>query len=263
MKKYIVLILLLSFSCFYLSAQRVKISGNVFDGLTFYPIDGANVYNFSTKKYTFTDNKGNFVLDVQLNDTIIISKSIFRQILFIVNDQNLQNKKIEIALYFKAIILKEVAVFAITPDYKQFVKQVVTTPLPEIYSYVEGSKLTEMDLMNIKYAQGPPNVLSGTPAGSPITYLYEKYNKKYKNVQLAKELNELQDEVDKVPGKYNRELVSNITGLKDEELLKFMMYCRFSYYDIIKMSSEQIIMEVRKKYSEYEYFKIIEEEKRK
>lgn len=263
MKKYIVLILLLSYSSFYLFAQREKISGNVFDGLTFYPIDGANVYNFSTKKYTFTDTKGNFVLDVQLNDTVIISKSIFRQILFVVNHQNLQNKKIEIALYFKAIILKEVAVFAITPDYKQFVKQVVTTPLPEIYSYVEGSKLTEMDLMNIKYAQGPPNVLSGTPAGSPITYLYEKYNKKYKNVQLAKELNELQDEVDKVPGKYNRELVSNITGLKDEELLKFMMYCRFSYYDIIKMSSEQIIMEVRKKYSEYEYLKIIEEEKRK
>ncbi|HNX21175.1 MAG TPA: carboxypeptidase-like regulatory domain-containing protein [Bacteroidales bacterium] len=263
MKKYSFLIFLLIVSNFYLFAQRVKIQGNVFDGLTFYPIDGANVYNFSTKKYTFTDVKGNFVIDVKLNDTIIISKSIFRQILIVINNQNLQNQKIEIALYFKAIILKEVIVYSITPDYKQFVKQVVTTPLPEIYRYVEGSKLTEMDLMNIKYAQGPPNVLSGTPAGSPITYLYEKYNKKYKNVQLAKELNELQDEVDKVPGKYNRELVSNITGLKDEELLKFMMYCRFSYYDIIKMSSEQIIMEVRKKYSEYEYLKIIEEEKRK
>lgn len=263
MKKYIVLVFLFFLIIPYLFCQRVQISGNVFDGLTFYPVDGANVYNFSTKKYTFTDSKGNFSIDVQLNDTIIVSKSIFRQILFIVDRNNLQNKKIEIALYFKAIILKEVIVYSITPDYKQFVKQVVTTPLPEIYSYVEGTKLTEMDLMNIKYSQGPPNMLSGTPAGSPITYLYEKYNKKYKNVQLAKELNELQDEVDKVPAKYNRELVSNITGLKDEELLKFMMYCRFSYYDIIKMSSEQIIMEIRKKYSEYEYLKIIEEEKRK
>lgn len=58
------------------------------------------------KKYTFTDSKGNFSIDVQLNDTIIVSKSIFRQILFIVDRNNLQNKKIEIALYFKAIILK-------------------------------------------------------------------------------------------------------------------------------------------------------------
>jgi hypothetical protein len=29
------------------------------------------------------------------------------------------------------------------------------------------------------------------------------------------------------------------------------------------MSSEEIIMAIRKKYSEYEYFKIIEEEKKK
>ena len=263
MKKFCVLVFLLVVSNFYLFAQRTKLGGNVFDGLTFYPVEEANIYNFSTKKYTFTDTKGNFIIDVKLNDTLIVSKSIFRQVLLVVNSQNLENKKIEIALYFKAILLKEVTVYSITTDYKQFVKQVVTTPLPEIYSYVEGSRLTEMDLMNIQYAKGPPNLLSYTPAGSPITNLYKKYNKKYKNVQLAKELNELQDEVDKVPAKYNRELVSNITGLKDEELLKFMMYCRFSYYDIIKMSSEQIIMEIRKKYSEYEYFKIIEEEKRK
>jgi hypothetical protein len=160
-------------------------------------------------------------------------------------------------------MLKEVTVYALTPNYKQFVKDVVNTPLPEIYSYVEGAQLTEMDLMNIKYAQGPPNILSGTPAGSPITYLYQKYNKKYQNIQLAKELNELQDEVDKVPAKYNREIVSEITGLTGSSLLEFMMFCRFSYYDIIKMSSEEIIMAIRKKYSEYEYFKIVEEEKNK
>lgn len=261
MKKYLFLILIFVFSMGSIFAQRRIITGNIFDGLSFYPIEGANVYNFSTKKYSFSDIKGNFSVEVQLNDTLIFSKSIFRQVLVIVNQDNITRGNIEIPLYYKAIILKEVTVYSITTDYNQFVKDVVSTPLPEIYKYVEGAKLTEMDLMNIQYAKGPPNVLAGTPLGSPITYLYEKYNKKYKNIQLAKELNELQDEVDHVPTKYNRELVSEITGLKGDELLKFMMYCRFSYYDIIRMTPEQIINTVRKKFSEYEYYKIIEEEK--
>lgn len=263
MKKDLFLILILFFSVGLIFAQRKQITGNVIDGLSFYPVEGANVYNFCTKKYTFTDSKGNFNIEVQLNDTLIISKSIFRQVLVLVNQEDIKRGNMEIPLYYKAIVLKEVTVYSITSDYNQFLKDVVSTPLPEIYRYVEGAQLTEMDLMNIQYAKGPPNVLAMTPLGSPITYLYEKYNKKYKNIQLAKELNELQDEVDKVPAKYNRELVSEITGLKGDELLKFMMYCRFSYYDIIRMTPEQIINEVRKKFSEYEYFKIIEEEKRK
>jgi hypothetical protein len=263
MKKLLLFIYFFCFCYVAVIGQRILISGNVYDGLTFYPIQEANIYNFTTKKYTFSDSKGNFRLEVKDNDTIIVSKSIFKQVLLFVSEKDIKIEKIDIPLYFKAITLKEVTVYAITPNYKQFVQDVVKTPLPDIYSYVEGAKLTEMDLMNIKYAQGPPNILSGTPAGSPITYLYQKYNKKYKNIQLAKELNELQEEVDQVPNKYNRDLVSEITGLNGDQLLEFMMFCRFSYYDIIKMSPEEIIMEIRKKFSDYEYYKIIEEEKKK
>ena len=93
MKKFSVLVFLVMIFNFYLFAQRVKMEGNVFDGLTFYPVEEANIYNFSTKKYTFTDTKGNFIIDVKLNDTLIVSKSIFRQVLLVVNSQNLENKK--------------------------------------------------------------------------------------------------------------------------------------------------------------------------
>lgn len=263
MKKTSIFILIFSIVFLSLKGQQVTISGNVYDGLTFYPVEDVNIFNFTSKKFTYSDKNGDFKLDVHLNDTIIISKSIYKQLIIYISGKDIKIGKIDLPLYYKAIMLKEVTVYALTPNYKQFVKDVVNTPLPEIYTYVEGSKLSEMDLMNIKYAQGPPNLLSGTPAGSPITYLYQKYNKKYQNIQLAKELNELQDEVDKVPAKYNRDLVSEITGLTGAPLLEFMMFCRFSYYDIIKMSSDEIIMAIRKKYSEYEYFKIIEEEKKK
>lgn len=261
MKKTIFSVFLISIS-FFVFGQSKTMMGTVYDGLSFYPIREANIYNFSSKKYCFSDQNGKFYLDVHLNDTLIISKSIYRQMMIFIDQEIFNKENTEIIMYYKAIILKEVAIYAITPQYGQFIKEVVNTSLPDIYSQVAGTKLTTQDFMNNKYSKGDYNILSGTPMGSPLTYFYEKYNKKYKNIQLAKELNANQDEVDKVPGKYNRELVSSITGLKGDDLLNFMMYCRFGYYDIIKMTPEQIIMEIRIKYSEYEYYKILQEEKK-
>jgi hypothetical protein len=259
MKKIVFSLFLFTVS-FLVFGQSKTYRGTVYDGLSFYPIREANIYNFSSKKYSFSDQNGKFSIEVNLNDTLIISKSIYRQLMLFI-DQEIYNKEYsEIIMYYKAIILKEVAIYAINPSYDQFIKEVVNTSLPDVYSVVAGTKMTKQDFMNNKYSKGDYNVLSGTPMGSPLTYFYEKYNKKYQNIQLAKELNANQDEVDKVPGKYNRELVSSITGLKGDDLLNFMMYCRFGYYDIIKMTSEQIIMAIRIKYSEYEYYKILQEE---
>lgn len=255
------LILFLLLTNFLVFGQRNFFTGTIIDGFSFYPIKEANIYNYSTKKYCFTDEKGFFTIEVSLNDTLIISKSIYRQLMYVVDKEKFLKGRDEIPLFFKAIVLKEVTIFAITPSYNQFIKEVVHTQLPDYYTSIMGSQLTVQDYMNDKYTKGNYNLLNNTPMGSPITYFYEKYNKKYKNVMLAKELNQLQDEVDKVPAKYNRELVSSITGLEGEDLLNFMMYCKFSYYDIIKMTPDQIIMSVRVKFSEYEYFKIIEEEK--
>jgi hypothetical protein len=259
--KKIGLISFLLLITFFVFGQRKPFTGNIIDGFSFFPIKEANIYNFSTKEYCFTDEKGYFSIEVSLNDTLIISKSIYRQVMVVVDKEKFIKGYEEIPLFYKAIVLKEVTIFAITPSYNQFIKEVVHTKLPDYYTSIVGSRLTTQDFMNDKYSKGNYNLLSNTPMGSPITYFYEKYNKKHKNIMLAKELNQLQDEVDKVPAKYNRELVSNITGLKDDELLNFMMYCRFSYYDIIKMTPEQIIMAIRVKFSDYEYYKILQEEK--
>ena len=60
-------------------AQQKKYSARVFDGITFQPLSGASVYNVNTQKFAFTDKTGRFEIAVSLNDTLIISKSIYRQ----------------------------------------------------------------------------------------------------------------------------------------------------------------------------------------
>ena len=68
-----------------------------------------------------------------------------------------------------------------------------------------------------------------------------------------------EDEVDRIHQKYNRDIVSELTGLQGDELLDFMMYCRFNYYDLVRWSDEQIREKIRSNYFNYQYDKIANE----
>ena len=54
-------------------------------------------------------------------------------------------------------------------------------------------------------------------------------------------------------------IFSELTGLQGDELLDFMMYCRFNYYDLVRWSDEQIREKIRTNYFNYQYDKIANE----
>jgi hypothetical protein len=104
--------------------------------------------------------------------------------------------------------------------------------------------------------------LKNTAIGSPITFLYSKFNKHEKTKRLFYEMQGYGDEVSQVPVKYNREIVSKITGLSGKDLMEFMVFCRFSYYDLVRWDSNEIISAIRYKFSEYQYYKSLDVEKK-
>lgn len=242
--------------CFAVSAQQRKYSARVFDGITFQPLHGANIYNANTKKFAFSDKNGRFEIDVSLNDTLIVSKSTYRQLVEVV-DKSIFYSYEDFFLYYKATMLKEVTIIGINPSYEGFKKDIVTLELPEYYKRAQDVKLTEMQKANAVYKDGG-NLLSlgGKVTMSPISFLYDKYSKKSKMNRLYNEMLSYEEEVERVHKKYNREVVSEITGLTGNELLEFMMYCRFSYYDLVRWSDEQIKEKVRAQYFNYQYDKI-------
>ena len=89
--------------------QRKTCNGRVFDGITFQPLIGASVYNMNTQKFAFTDKNGQFSIMVSLNDTLVISKSIYRQLVVTVNDKIYSGLE-DFFLYYKATMLKEVTI---------------------------------------------------------------------------------------------------------------------------------------------------------
>ncbi|MCL2290949.1 MAG: carboxypeptidase-like regulatory domain-containing protein [Bacteroidetes bacterium] len=241
--------------------ERITLSGNVFDGVTFFPIAEANIYNFNSKKYSFTNKDGNFEILAKKGDTIIISKPIYKQALIEVTQEIIDKKLLEAPLFFKAVILKEVNVFTLPSTYDMFKKEFVNVTFSNFYRAFDGIGLTQQDLINAEYqARGGPNLLRNVPAAmSPISALYNRFSRRMRLERLHQELVDNEDEVERLHLKYNRDLVSSITGLQGEELLNFMTFCRFSYYDLIRWSPEFIISQIKRKFDDYEYHRALQD----
>ena len=261
MKKIIILFLFIPVFAF--SQDRIILKGNIFDGITFFPIEEANIYNFSSKNYSFTNKAGNFEIATKLGDTIIISKPVYKQVLVEVTSEIIEKNNLEIAIFYKAIILKEVNVFALPATYEDFKREFVSTNLSDFYKRLEGTVLSDAD--RIQYNSRTGGLLDlipgevGKAVSHPISYFYEKFARKPKMDRLYAEMIENQKEVDNLPAKYNRELVTELTGLEGEELLDFMTFCKFSYYDLVRWTPDYIMAQVKKKFGDYEFYKALEE----
>jgi hypothetical protein len=240
-------------------AQQKKYSARVFDGITYQPLSGASVYNMNTQKFAFTDKNGRFTIELSLNDTLIISKSTYRQHVAVI-DQKLFYGFEDFFLYYKATMLKEVTIIGINPSYEGFKKDIVTLELPDYYKRMEETQLSEWQKANAAFKQNG-NILSlgGKVTLSPISFLYDKYSHKGKMGRLYNEMLSYNEEMERIQQKYNRDLVSELTGLQGDELLDFMMYCHFNYYDLVRWSDEQIREKIRANYFNYQYDRIANE----
>ena len=254
MKKLLLLLLTLCF-IFTLKAQKKEFTGKVYDGINFYPIEGASIYNVTRKNFVFSNQDGSFTITCQLQDTLVISKSIYRQLIVVLDDKLMGKNNEDFLLYYKAILLKEVNVISLNPTYEGFKRDLAKIEIPEIYKRIPGTEITEQDKANAEYGK-EPNVFRNTPVAHPITYLYEAFSRKAKMKRLYNEMVQYEDRLDELPLKYNKEVVKDITGLPDEEILTFMMYCHFSYYDLVRWTPTQIINAIKDKYINYEYEKM-------
>ena len=259
MKKWTLLLLLLMLYGVGM-AQTKKLVGTVYNSSGIVPIVGCQVHNISTGDYVFGDDNGRFIMSVSVNDSLVISHSGYSQSLVVIDNRDYSRGRKDIILYHKAFMLPNFTCYGLNPSYEGFKRDVATVKLPDSYKNIDDVHLSKEERRNATYTEEAPNILKNTKLASPITWLYSTFNKKEKMRRLYYEMEGYGEEVQQVQLKYNRELVSEITGLQEPELLDFMVYCHFSYYDLIRWSREKIIDEVRTKFYEYQYFKALEED---
>ena len=234
MKKIIFIFIFLP--VFVFAQERINLKNSILDSITFFPIGNANIYNFDFKNYILTIKQPNFKFLEKKKDT---------------NTYDL-------------------------PDtYEEFKKEFLNINFTHINKKLENTNLTIKNIVDATYdPMNRTNLLNFIPylfpsnvrkevsnaVFHPITYLYDKFSRKKKMERLYQELVDNQEEVYYLSQKYNQDLVASLTGLEGEELLDFMTFCKFSYYDLVRWTPEFIILQVKKKYVDYEYYKALEED---
>jgi hypothetical protein len=219
-------------------AQKASvIIGRVISASTKQPVSYTFILNRSRKTSLSCDTSGYFRISASREDTLIVSRIGFYQKMVVVSDSILRLHKIlTIGLFEKAYDLKTVNIIGLG-TYQQFKRQIVTMKLP-VDSFQINPAITKAFKQKVVILQPQMAI----PIMSPVTLLYNAFSKEGKSLRkLAKE-NEKDHQVQSYKGKYSPEIVSQLTGLKELELEKFMKYCNLDI-NFISSSNEYDIAE--------------------
>ncbi len=194
------------------------INGRLVDSIDSKGISDALIINKSTNKVEISDKSGYFYFNASLNDTIVIYILGYRTKIFSLQKEMASRQMNAIRLIPDIELLKSVEVIG-----KSEPKQK--------YRYPNN--------------QEPASIMN------PITFLYERYNKKYQQYHKVAELEKGKYYEQLKEYRLNRLFIIDITGIKEEDVDDFIGKCNFGREFIETASDYELIVMVRKNYEWY------------
>ena len=223
------------------------ISGVVTDSVTALNVPGAHIINLNCNKSSVTDSNGVFVLEVQLNDSVLVRTINYEPKIFYIKDLS---EKYKIMLRTRIYEIDEVKV-GMLGSYEQFKENVLNLDLDKVEFRPYGMSKVKQNYIPIMedehYWDDPKNAFT-----SPLTYFYQKFSKEMKSVYKYHELKKQELEQLRADSKYNREIIKTITGLTDEDSVSnFMLYLNFEHNFIMNTSEYELYRIIENKYTLY------------
>lgn len=203
-------------------AQSEQLRGYVFSSEDSTEVPGSHIKNISRKIVTTSANSGYFEIEVESGDTIEITNVAFDTKEFVV--KTTEGLK---AIYLKPAIkfLEEVSVSNIPETEAAFKKRIVDMPMQETGQFVPYgmSPPPVQNEIPLSYDKNYTNRV-GYAINHPISFIKKKLSRNHKMKQKYFEIKAHEDETIIIEKKYNREVVANLTGLKDDQLTDFIQY---------------------------------------
>ncbi len=219
----------LSYSAF---SQEKTVSGIVFDKNTRDRIASVNVRNLTTGHAVYNNLKGEFKIIGDEGDLLVFTKQEFRP------DTVKVTSKAAVAVYLTplAIQLKQVTIYntLLSPE-----KRLEATKSD--YSKIYGS-LAYNDFLTAPSIGG---------AGISIDALYNSISKSGRNAERLRQVIENDYRQNVIDYRFNRTVVGNITGLKDEKLTEFMLRYRPGYYLTQTATDYEFIASIKTNYKRF------------
>jgi len=194
------------------------INGRLVDSLDSKGISDALIINKSTNKVEISDKNGYFYCNASLNDTIFIYILGYRAKQFPVD---------------KEMASRQMNAIRLIPEIEQLKSIEITGKSQQKQPYRYPNNQEPATIMN------------------PITFLYERYNKRYQQYQKVAELEKAKYYEQLKEYRLNRFFIMDITGIKEDEVDDFIGKCNFGKEFIETASDYELIVMVRKNYEWY------------
>jgi hypothetical protein len=228
-----------------------KVSGTIVNDNTLLPLSNVNIINLNKVKGTVSNAKGNFEIEVGLNDTLHLSLIGFKSMKVRVTNDWIKNKTTRIQMTEKAIALEEVVVrpYDLT-GYLEIDSKLI--PTRENYRY-SISGLTE----GYEAGEHSPGAF-GRVMGSifnPADMLYNFFGKKPKELKRLKEMKKDDTVRNLLASKFDRETIAALLGVSKKEIAEILERCSYSESFIKTANDLQIMDAISGCYEEYKILK--------
>lgn len=228
-----------------------KILGTIISDNTGTPLVGVNVININQVTGTTTNTNGNFEIAVTQSDTLHITLLGYESLRVRVTNDWIKNKKTTIQLTQKAIELNEVVVnkYYLT-GYLEIDSKLI--PIKEDFRYsISGLG------QGYEAGQFAPGAF-GKVLGSifnPADMLYNFFGKKPQQLKKLRELRKDDTVRTLLETKYDRETISLLLGISQDEISDVLSRCSYSDAFIKSANDLQVMDAISSCYEQYKILK--------
>ncbi len=240
-----VLLTLLVKGNFNAEAQRSSVNGRVVDAGTGKTIEYTAVLNYTRHLRIYSSSAGEFDLDAQVGDTLVLYAVGYYYQKIIVDATMINTQApATFPLRQQAFEIAEVRIIGLG-TYEEFKQQFLDlnqalTKTGKLAEHLaEVSRTEGKEAYDEALARGE---LKMPGAGIPILTPDEK-----ERLVLAEIIKEEKIR-DQIYMKYNPVVVKKITGLTDEDVIEFMIYCDFSDEYLLEVNEYDLMVSIARKF---------------
>ncbi|MEJ2004909.1 MAG: carboxypeptidase-like regulatory domain-containing protein [Cyclobacteriaceae bacterium] len=222
----------------------IQIEGEIREAVSGDPVPYVHIINSTSGLGTVSNTEGRFWIRMKPADTVLFSAIGYETYAFMLRpDQRSQRIRISIEMNTSTQVLKPVNVFAYRDE--ESLKQAIIDMDPG-----PGPEDTKIAIPGVRSV--PMNANPSISMGGPISFFYNKFSRK------AKADKKLQDDIASydyrkvIKAKYNEQIVMELTGLPEDEVEKFMKFCKIEEAFVADATEYEIAVAVNSCLTKFE-----------
>jgi len=251
----LLLVLLVALTCSEVQAQwtdfrrdyKYRFIARVMDADSAVVIPRCHIVNKTQNMGTVSDEFGVFTVTANVGDSIWFSSIGYARLTIAVHDSMYSNDRV-IRLQPVVYTLSEVEI-GLLSTYDRFKRDALNRQAQEAIKLAPLINQYDVYVTPLPN-QGGINIPLGN-LSSPITFLYNLWSTEGKQLQYYLSVINGTADFIIIGEKFNGFIVRELTGLENDELVKFMSFCKFTKEYLLLASEMDIRRAVMSKYREY------------